>query len=368
MQQSAQADDDADGAAAAAGAEPPSIANPPLDDVQAGQNPEWDEEGQAANAGGQITPQSQQQATWRDRLVERGFQLPEDEDGALESLVEFAQQAQAAAQQAQYWQQVAPHWTAFQQWQAQQAQPQQPQQPQQPAQPTTQDKEYWPKPPEWNPRWVDMIERDEAGNVVGLKPGASPDLLQKIQAYSDYRNERINALAENPHEALWGGFEERVQKLIEERMQRTIAEYDANQSARQFVNQNANWLVGQDPLGNVVLRPEGQQFQHALQYLIDSGVANPDARRALAMQLIRGQYAEAHLRQIQQGAPQQPANGQQRRQADQQFLRAAARKPNRAGSVPRAAMPSVPQNDKIDFATLFRSRLREQGYLPALDE
>lgn len=284
---------------------------------------------------------------WRERVVQSGLNLPEDETQALEALRQFAQQTYQAQQELQqlrqyapYGQQVAPVWNEFQQFMAQRQQAAQ-----QPAAPAVK-KSYWPKPPnDWNPAMEKFLMLDDAGNIVS-KPGALPDLPQKRAAYQAWEQEQSARLLNDPAEAIWGGLEERIQQQVDQRVQAALQQYDANQQAAQYVQQNAEWLYGTDPnTGQAYLKPEGELLGQHLMYASQIGVADPYHRRTVAQGLLERDFLRQQVAQLRQqlgqpgGAAQQPAA--QPPHPNKPVNRIA----NRGGTVnAAAAQPNLPQN------------------------
>ena len=319
----------------------------------------------AAEAPETAAPPPSTWSDWREKVVQSGLNLPEDETQALEALREVARQnyqLQQAHQQLQqaaaYGQQVMPVWNEFQQWQAQRQQAAQvaQQQPAAPAKPS-----YWPKAPDYDPSWTGMVRFDEEAQEWVSKPGAQPDLPQRIRAYAEWKNQQLERLAKDPAEAIWGGLEERVQQQVDQRVQAALQQYDANQAASQFVQQNGEWLYQTDPMtGQAGLSPEGQALGQHLMYVSQIDPNNPHHRRDVAQRLLQGQIAMQRLQQLQAG---QPAGGQPAQQAQAPHPnKPVNRIANRGGTVNAAVQqPSLPQNDKQTLKELLYSAAADAG-------
>jgi hypothetical protein len=302
----------------------------------------------------------------RDILPEHGFDNSQfaDDQQAVKFLLE---QTQRARQYEPYVQQVQQHWTAFQQYLAQQNKPVAP------AQPAETPKSYWDKPPEYDPQWASLVQRNEQGQLVAI-PGAQPDLPQKVQAYAKWREQQLSKLLQDPVEATWGGIEQKlgdVIKPLQEQIQQLKAER-VKESVNRYVLDNAQYLFQFDqntgkPLidpttGQPAFSPYGQAFSHYLNQAEQLGIPSTAQReqyaRQLAVAYVQGQ---PQPQQAQQAVPD--ANAQHKAAF---VANGAKRIPNRGGTVNVAAeSDSVSQNGSHDLRDMLYGSFRKAGLIDA---
>lgn len=160
----------------------------------------------------------------RDVGKDLGYDLSrfDDDHTALNHLIAQAKQADESRQQiAQYQQLLA----------AQQQQSQQ-----QPPPPPAEEKPLW-DPPSLNMMDVTQVTRDESGNYVPTN-GGTPETVQKVLAYAQYRQDQQDKFWQNPYEYLRPFME----KVADERAGQGIRTDRNYSQAEQLVEQNADWL------------------------------------------------------------------------------------------------------------------------------
>lgn len=184
------------------------------------------------------------QPTWLTNLRTQGVDFGEDEAVALQRIREQAAIAQQHQQMQPWVQSYQQHAAQFNQWLTQQqAQGQQPQ-PGQPSQQQAWHKQFW-NPPEYNPQWRQLVKQDEHGNLVPI-PGAPPDVVPKLLAYQNFRQEQAEKLMQNPFEFFEPAIRHVAQQVAQEIAGKELGGYRANQEAQQFVQQNSSWLYELD--------------------------------------------------------------------------------------------------------------------------
>lgn len=288
----------------------------------------------------------------------------ESDDQALETIqrqyqqvqqyTQAAPQIQRAMQEAQQFRAIAPDWQAFQTWKAEQEKAK--------AQPAP-EKPKW-SAPDFDPRWMQLVKRDEEGNLVPI-PGADPMLGQKITEWQSFASDQINRFLKQPVEFLNGiGLEERIAQAVEQKAQALIEER-LGAFQQSFVQQQQQAALAQalqedldkfyehqngqpvyDPYGNPVLTQKGQAFNAFVQKAVQIGIQDPFARLDYAKQMLAAQFPDAPE------VKPEPSK----------TVQSLTRRPNRSGTIARAADPSAPsQNPHTMLRDSMRAQLQERG-------
>lgn len=235
-----------------------------------------------------------QAQTIRDAAKYYGVDLSqfEDDGQAFAHLV----QVYAASKQRNYYtelgQQIAPHAGAVQQYlrdyQSRQQQAQAPQ------------RQAW-EAPEFDERWMTLVDRDEATGRFIPKAGVNPQYADKINDYADHVERWTTQLARQPREALSGLIEEVASKLLEDRFGR----HQAHAEAQGIIAGNESWLYQADAqgrrltdqAGKFLPTPLGARYYTHLQVLQRSGVRDARTLDHLAKQLLQADLAAGQVRQ-----------------------------------------------------------------------
>ena len=157
-----------------------------------------------------------------------GVQLPADDHQALATLLSAYQRSLQPNFYEQFGRQLAPYADQVQQYIQQQRAMQQ-----QPA-----GRAPW-QPPEWNPAWVNMVERDPNTGMLFAKPGVNPQIAEKVQQYAEWRDQFLD----DPAKTLQPMIEHRARELI----QQEFATHRQTVEADNLVAENANWMFQADP-------------------------------------------------------------------------------------------------------------------------
>lgn len=256
--------------------------------------------GATSAASGQV----QQAAGWqsiRDVARSQGFQAAgqfQDDAAFLTHLLQQAQRAQQSDFHARLGQQLAPHASQIQGYLQQQAQ----------AQPNPQAPKPW-EAPEFDERWLQLVDRDPATGIYVAKPGADPAYAQKVNAFAEWKQKYDR----NPAAVLNAMVEERARTIADERFDARYAERERQSAINSIVSQNAEWMYARDATGNLArdymgqpqLSPVGAMYVKQLQAVKQAGVTDPRMQDRLAKQLVQ---AEHYAMQQQQnpGNPQNP--------------------------------------------------------------
>lgn len=240
----------------------------------------------------------------------------QDDNSALQHLLQAHEQAQRSQQYEPYVQQYIQNAGAFQQWQAEK-------QKQLAAQQADQKK--WFTAPEFNPAWRDQVEQDPQTGEYRVKNGFSPDTLPKYRAALEHQRDFLSKFAFDPIESIKPGLEQIVSEMAQKVIQENLGQFQNRTTATDLVRQNSQIIHQRDANGNVVtdpntgrptLNPYGQRIAEYVAWLEKTGVTDIQAQWQLAQGLAQRDYF------VQQSQQQQSAaTGQQQQQ---QFLQSAA--------------------------------------------
>lgn len=334
----------------------------------------------AAPSSGQESPQATpEQIGWLQKLNERlGVDLSTlgGEEQALDYLSNVYRQAGQFAGMMPYVQEYQQHAADFQRWRAEQAKQ---------AQAPAAKPESWWNPPEYDPAWLGQVTQDADGNLIP-KPGYSPEVVAKIQRARAYRDQFAQKFLDHPVQALAPGLKEFIEPIIREQLTTAVQQYRNNYEADRFSQENGEWLFQKDAQGRpqldlqggYVMTPGGQRFVEIARGL-EQAVPDLNARRALAKQLLQGEFLQAQLAQQQRAAPAAaapaapPTPQQVSQQVNQQqkngFLSRMNAPPPAPAAQPIQHQPSQQPaavnglgQANLSFEQLAAQALREQGY------
>lgn len=287
----------------------------------------------------------------RDYARAQGLDLShiQDSEQAARYLIEQARNNSAYSQ---WGQQLAPYYSEIQQYLAQRNRPQAPTTPQQP--------NYFGLP-EFNPQWLDWLERDAAGNVVP-KIGAPPDVVGKVVQYQRALQDFQNKFWQKPQEHLTPLVRDAVAPLVHQAIQGQLRQYQDQVYATNLVAQNSQWMHYRDQQGQVIrdpitggyaMTPEGQLYVAQLKRAQSMGVSGLQNQHAYAMDQMRLAYYAQQQNQAQAvaGAATQ----------DQQFLQQHNRRaPNSGGSLGTGASPTQ-DNSQLSLYDRLQRDLQQNG-------
>lgn len=354
----------------------------------------------ATGAPAASAPSAPAQPSWLQQLRETGVDLGvTDERQATQAIAQLyrdMQQLRPLAPHLSAYMQHAPAFMKYlqsQQGQAGQVQPGPVQSPADPAKPWSQ---YW-NPPEYNQSWSQLVTQDDKGNYIPA-PGAPPDIVPKLLAYRQFRQEQAEKFMSNPHEYMQPTIQalarQEAERIIDERMSRQRDQ----QSSTSFVQENSNWLYELDPqthaprqtaifnpaTGQYVNSPQLSQWGNAFSGYVQQesarqqkyGYNDVEEQKRNAMAFVQRDFAVARLQALQQQPGQQPGQPQQQppgnpanpqagqltpqQAANQQYLQAH----NPAAGVPPAGgptMPSPPQVTRGNLAEALRQAFKTNG-------
>ena len=174
-----------------------------------------------------------------------------DDESARAALGEFIRQAQSQQQFAQLGQQVMPRYSEFQKWEAEQQRIAQEKQSQQ-------AKSWW-QPPEFDPKWMEGVERDPTTGQLVARQGFAPDLPQKVANWQAFQRQMLEGLAKDPIEFLKGGLEPMIQQVATQLIQQHLGGFQAQQQIQRSVAEAEPWMYEKDSAGNIVIAPDGKR-------------------------------------------------------------------------------------------------------------
>ena len=199
-------------------------------------------------------------------------------------------------------------------------------------------KPAWGERPEYRREMLDMVTRNEAGELVP-KPYANPSVLDNINKFAQWRETGMDQLLSDPVGTLKDG----LMPLIQEQAYHIAAQI-ATQQQEQFylaqeTDKNREWAI--DP-NTGALSPAGVRWSNYFQFFREQGMDYHKAGR-LAHKSLNGDLFEMGLLKQPEPTPAKPA-AQSEAEKKLGFLKGAARQPNRSGTTPKRTQASAYQN------------------------
>lgn len=276
----------------------------------------------------------------------------QDDQAALQHLAATYRQAQQHQQLAPYAQLYLQHADKFNAWMAQEKAA---------TEKAQAEKAAWWKAPEFNREWLNMVERDDQGNVR-VKPGYPPDVAQKLLNALDHQKNFLNDFSFDPISKIKPGIEQIAREMAEQIVQQHLSGYQDHVFANNFIQQNSQWLHQRDQTGNVVmdqatrrpmLTPEGQRFSEYLGQAQQIGIQDVRAQEQYALGLTQRDAALAKLNQ--QGLQQK---GEETKQT---FL--DTHNPNQSGVTPAPGKSNRPPigSGTRNLERRMMERMKENG-------
>lgn len=307
---------------------------------------------------------------WREVADELGFNIPDgvDEKLIFRRLMEGYSRGQ---QDNQRLQEITPHWSEFQKWQAQRQAEEQ-------ARQAEVKRPWWDKykPVEYDQNWQTLVTKDMDGNLIPA-PGAPPDIVQRLRTAELKRQELASRLTDPSKPFAWLEDEpvkEYLGQLFQEQYQRLREQERAAEFARNTIGSpDMAWLFSHDKDGNRVATPDGrpvlsehgQVYQQSVNELYGFGIP-PEVQHKYAQAMARAEYAINILKN--QATQQNPTaetakpKGTARQQRNEAFHAAHERAPNMAANIPGpaegfSAPPTNTQN--LDLRDLLTQALKD---------
>lgn len=268
----------------------------------------------AASPGSAATTGTATPASVRDQLRQYGIDPSSfaDDSAAIQHLVLAHRQAQQQNQMQPYAQRYFQHAAQFEAWMQQQQ-----------AQEAQKQQQSWWKAPEYNPAWRNQVQRDPTTGQLVAGPGASPDVVQKLQAWNDHQLGFLDKFAQDPVGSIRPGIEQVVNEVAQRLVQQQLQGYHDQQYTNDYLQQN-QWLFMRDQQGQQVLdqnrQPvlsnEGRIFRQYLNQASQMGIGRIQDQQQYALGMTQRDLALSRL--------QAPTPAAANDAAKQQFLQAAA--------------------------------------------
>lgn len=324
-----------------------------------GAEPEEDAEVDAENASEPEADESEpeeddeesDEQSLLDLMKSEGLELEASDDlTAARLLMEQAKQAKAYQQRLSELEQQRQYEAYLA------AQRQQPQQPQSPKSAwdnvaETSVLKHWKARPDFNPKWLSMVQRDDKGNLVPVS-GADPTLPTKVNQYLDWQRDALETIATDPirlvREAMYADpdVSQAIQYMIEERVGRLAAEI----KAQQITEKSAAELFETDAKGKLVQKngayvPNelGKAYQQFVHQLSQSGIVDPEKQHQMALLMARGAVGKSVKAEKSKDSTESKSEKKLR------FLKTAATKtPKRSGSSSNSARNAIESVNELE--------------------
>jgi hypothetical protein len=207
----------------------------------------------------------------------------QDDRQALLHLVQEAGRAREANYYAQLGQALAPRAQEIQQYLGQQQRPG--------AQP---ERNEW-EPPEFDERWMGLVDRDPATGLYVGKPGTPPQIVERVNQFAEWSNR----FSRNPFQAIQQYQQSVVPRLVTEAVTKQLAGYQRQQAVDQILAANSHWLYQHDADGRVqtdyrgqpMPSPSGTRYIQHVRTLSEAGITDPRTQDQIARQLMMGEIA-----------------------------------------------------------------------------
>lgn len=295
-------------------------------------------------------PAPSQAQTIREAALAYGLDLSgqPDDHSAFVHLIQLANQNKQADYYAQLGRQIAPRYKEIQ---AAIARP-----PAAPAEPKA-----W-EAPEFDDRWLGLVDRDEATGMWVGKPGVPQSIVDGTQKYADW----MQGFQRNPMATLNPWLEDRLESLVTERLDARFAAQHARTQATSILDQHSSWLYQADEhgrrltdkQGRYIPTPEGAKYYGHIQTLARAGVTDTALADQLARQLLAADLA---AKQATAGQPPRPGTAAATRRPSTNTVQAPGNQQRRP-----SARPDAPSDTEgTSLADLMRAAMKEEGVTDA---
>jgi hypothetical protein len=315
--------------------------------------------GGAGSAGASGVAQLQPESEWesvQDVARSLGYQSNQnfaDDRAFLLHLLNRDRATQEADYYSQLGRQLAPHYQGIQSYLGQrQAQAQAPA-----ATPE------W-EAPEFDPRWMDLVQRDPGTGVYLARPGVNPLIADKVNSYDQW----FSKYGHNPLAAVRPMLQAELPNIIGQQIRQELASFRREQTVNSIVERNSEWMYQHNngrPVigvgGQLVPTPQGLRYGQIVQQLEQGGMNNPVAVDQIARNMLLGEMAIAS----QQGSHPAPPLAQQNN-----ALASSGAQRNVLQSLPpqqRATTPGAtePAQTGMSLHDMLHSAFESAGYTDA---
>jgi hypothetical protein len=236
----------------------------------------------------------------RDVLARAGVREQfADDNAAVQALISRYHQAEQLQQLAAYGQEYVQHAGEFGQYLAQRREE---------AARRAAAEQAWFKPPEYDPRWADYLQRNPQTGRLEAAEGAPPGVVEKYHAWAQHQRGFLDRFSQDPIGAIKPGLEQTIEAVARRMLDERVGQLRAEQEAATIIARNNDWLVAADPqTGRKQMTPQGVQFYKYVGYLTERGMTDARDQEAVAKALVTGEMALAQLAQLRAG--QAPPGG-----------------------------------------------------------
>lgn len=217
---------------------------------------------------------------------------------------------------------------------------------------------HWKQKPDFNPRWLSLVQRDDKGNLVPVS-GADPTLPTKVAQYLEWQRDANELIASDPvrlvTEAMYANPEisAAINAMIENRLGQAMAELKAerivDKSATELFETDANGKLIQKN-GQYVPNQLGKTYQRFAHQLAQDGITDPERQHQMALLMAKGALGQS-------AKPAKAKEDSTESRAEKRFQwqkKSAAKSPKRSGS------PSGSANGVIESANELERELLRQ--------
>lgn len=150
-------------------------------------------------------------------------------------------------------------------------------------------------PPEYDKRWLAMVERHPDTGVIIGKPGVDPRIVDAVQKRIDWEEK----FRENPFELINKGIEDQVSKRVQQQIDAVFAQRERESAQKRIIEENSSWLYQHGPdgqmtrdfNGNVQFSPAGAMYYKHMQDLQKRGITDLNYAHDLAYNLTGAYFA-----------------------------------------------------------------------------
>ncbi len=248
--------------------------------------------GQAPEAAPSGAPAPTEYEGVRDAMRNYGMDVSgqfDNDHAALQNLVMQARQLQELRQQ------VVPHWDQFRSWQQQEQARQQEE---------AAKKNQWWKPPEWDPAWRGMVQKNPQTGALEPVPGAPAGIVEKYLNAQQHMQGFLEKFSMNPMEAIKPGLQQMIQEEAQKLVQQQMGGYQQQQSVQSFIQEHTGWLHEKDAQGQNIINPVtrapqlsvwGQQFANYVREADSMGMPL-QGQQNYALAAVQRDYAVAQMK------------------------------------------------------------------------
>lgn len=219
--------------------------------------------------------------------------------------------------------------------------------------------------PEFDERWLNLVERDERTGAFKALPGVNPEFAERVQKYADW----MQGFNRDPMSLIRQAIEHHATEIARKVFSEQHGQVVQTQTIQSIIEQNASWIYQADEQGrrytdaqgNFLPTPEGARYVAHVRALAQAGVRDPRQQDAMARQLVSADIYAAQAQRAQQA--QLAANPQSRAAVARPPVNPGqATDPGRRQVVPGATEPATAGRSLAD---LLREEMAAEGITDA---